>query len=157
MSIHTNASVPSMSGSPRGRLGRNILVAAAGGVVLAAAVGGGLWVQSARHESASPVVHAPAVAGQPLGQSAAVNHVSGAYTPHTIFIVGSEEQAATVSAALNDANLIRHGAGEPPLLDEVVVASTDDAASAVVSAETDRNAILATQYGVENSIVDLGR
>jgi hypothetical protein len=157
VSINTNASVPSMSGGPRGRFGRNILVAAAGSVVVAAALGGGLWVHSARFESPSPVVHSPAVAGQPLGKSAAVSHASGGYTPHKIYIVGSEEQATTVSGALNDANAIRNEAGEPLLLDEVVVATSDEAAAAVVSAETDRNGILATQYGVENTIVDLGR
>jgi hypothetical protein len=77
------------------------------------------------------------------------------YTPHTIYIVGSEDQAATVSAAISEANAIRSNMNEAPLMDEVVVAMSDDQAAAIESALTDSNGILAGLYGVENSIADL--
>ncbi len=155
MSIHTNTSVPSMSGSPRGRFGRNVLVGAAGSVVLAAAIGGGLWSRSDRNESASPAISAAAAVQPPSGPSLASSLATAGYTPHTVYIVGSEEQAALVRAGINDANAIRSTANEPPLLDEVFVAGSDADADALGSAETAANEILAAQYGVENRIVDL--
>ena len=154
MSIHTKTSVPSMSGSPSGRLGRKFLVAAAGSVVLAAAVGGGLWVRSDRQEAASPAVQA-AVAVQPVSTgSLAVARASGDYAPHTVYIV-TQEQAASVWGGINDANAIRFAANEPPLLDEVVVANSDEEAAAIVAVMSDSNSILAALYGVENRIVNL--
>jgi hypothetical protein len=143
-----------MSGSPR-RLGRKFLVATAGVVVVAAAVGGGLWARSDRQESASPAVQA-AVAVQPASiNSLAVSLASGGYTPHTVYIVGSEEQAASVWSGINDANVIRDNQNLPPLLDEVVVAQSDDEVAAMVAGFNDGNAILAALYGAENRIVNL--
>jgi hypothetical protein len=144
-----------MSGSPRGRLGRNILVAAAGSVILAAAAGGGLWARSDRHESSAPAVQAAAAVPPVSAGSLAIRATNGGYTPHTVYIVGSEEQAASVLRGINDANVIRDSQNLPPLLDEVVVASSDEEASAIMAGENDSNAILAALYRVENRIVNL--
>jgi len=146
-----------MSDGPRLRFGRNILAGAATSIVLTAAVGGGLWLRSDRHEAASPVAQAPAATGRPVALSVPVSHPRSSYTPFTIYIVGSDDQAETLSAGFSDANVIRLYEGESPLLDKVVVASSDEAAAAIVAAETEANRILVAEFGVENRIVDLRR
>lgn len=155
MSIHTRTSIPSTSGSPHGRLGRKLFVTAAGSLVLAAIVGGGLWARSGNHAPASPAAQAPAVVQAPATGALAVRASDGGYTPHTVYIVGSEEQAASVWADINDANVIRNDLMLPPMLDEVVVAATPESAAAVIAGFEDGNRILAALYQVENRIVDL--
>ena len=152
MNMETTTSTPAMSASPKGRLGRNILVAAAGSVVLASAVAGSLWVRSSTNEAASPAAHA--VVSQST-QSVSFSHAAGGYTPHTIYIVGSQEQAAQISAAIEEANVIRANMNEALVTDEVIAAVSQDRAAAIVSAETEANGILASLYGVENRIADL--
>jgi hypothetical protein len=95
VSIHTNTSVPSMSGSPR-RLGRNIVVAA-GSVVLAAAVGGGLGARRSPEAACRPP--RVAVVGPAATESSWSPGASRGYTAHTVYIVGSEEQATRFGPA----------------------------------------------------------
>jgi hypothetical protein len=149
--MNTTSSTPTRSASPKGRFGRTVLVAAVGSVVLASAVAGSFMARGNSNEAASP---APAVVQQST-PSFTVSHATGGYTPHTIYIVGSQEQAAQISAAIDQANLIRSNINESPLTDEVIVAVSQDRAAAIVSAETDANGILASLYGVENRIADL--
>ena len=150
MTINTKTSTP-MSASPKGRFGRKILVAAAGSVVLASAVAGSFMARGNSNESAAPAVHA---AVQQSTQPVSFSHTAG-YTPHTVYIVGSQEQAAQITAAFNDANLIRSNINESPLMDEVFVAESDGSAASVVLAESDANRIRFDMYGVENRSVDL--
>ena len=150
MNMNSTTSTP-MSASPSGRFGRKVLVAAAGSVVLASAVAGSFMARGNSNESAAPAVHA---AVQQSTQPVSFSHTAG-YTPHTVYIVGSQEQATQITVALDDANRIRSNVGESPLMDEVFVAESDASAASVASAETDANAILVVAYGVENRIVDV--
>jgi hypothetical protein len=81
--------------------------------------------------------------------------MSSGYSAHTVYIVASESEAQSVRAGIGEGNTIRASIGESLLSDEVLVAMSDDVGDSVVAAEAAANEILATQYGVENRIVDL--
>ena len=155
MNIHTPTTSPTMSGGPRGHFGRKLLIAGGTGVVLVAVAAGVVSSRSDRHEAATPAVLAPAAIQQSSAPFGGINRASGGYTPHTIYIVGSEEQAALVQAALEDANGILVGINERPIHDEVIVAVSADEGSFAFAAEIAANEIVFAQYGVENRIVDL--
>lgn len=155
MTIRTRPSTPSIASSPNGRPGRNIVIAAAGSVIVAAAVAGGLWARSELGGSSAPAVEIPAGVPSDSTVDWATRSTEGAYTPHTVFIVGSADQGGVVQGYLNDADAIRSALRLSPLRDEVTVAASSEEATAIVAAETAANDILATQYGVANSIEDL--
>ncbi len=144
-------SVRSLSNEPAGHLWRNVVVAVLGGAVVLAAIGGAsVWYRGgAAEESQVQAVTAPATTG------AAVRHPAARSAPHTVYVVGSEEQALAVSTALGESAAIRNAAGEPPLLDEVVVVNSDEEAAAVKDAMAELNRILDSQRLPENLVVDL--
>jgi hypothetical protein len=124
-----------------------VLVLAAAVVIVIA-----LWSQSGgSDESSVPVQAAPALVAPGL----TISRTDNFYTAHTVYIAGSEEQAATVLAGINDANVIRDSMGLPPLLDEVAVATSGDEAASIQAAESDLNRILVALFQVENRVVDL--
>jgi len=77
------------------------------------------------------------------------------FTPHTVYIVGSEERARLVWSGIHDSNAILRDLGLPPLLDEVVVAASSDDLAIAMAAINAANRVLLDLYGVENLIVDL--
>lgn len=153
MSIKTNTSAPSVSRSPGSRLGRNALVAAIGA---SAVIGGtvfatGLWTGA---DDSGPSPSAGAVTS-PAGSGITLSYAAAVLSPHNVYIVGTEDQAATIAANLNEANAIRDRSSEPALLDEVLVARSDTEAAAIVAAVNEANAILAAQGLTTNVVVDL--
>ena len=156
MNIHTPTSNPTVSGSPRGRFGRKLFIAGGTGVVLAAvAAVGVLSTRSDPHESASPAVQAPAAIQQSSAPFEGIHRANGGYTPHTIYIVGSDRQASDLRNGIDEANGIRASFGEPFLLDEVVVVFSNEDAAVAFAAQAAANEIFLAEFGDENRIVDL--
>lgn len=147
---------PSLPSAPRG-FGHNALVGIIGGAfLLSFVVAAGLWVSS-RGDSSSPA--APAVSSNAVSQasrSASTFATTNAGGGHTVYIVRSEEQAATVMAGIDEANAIRALSGEPLLLDSVVVAGSAAEAAGISDAVTEGNRIFAGLGVSEETVVDLG-
>jgi phage-related protein len=116
VNIHTTTSSPTTSGHPR----RNLLVATAA-LALAAAMIVSVWPRGAGHESSAPAIKAPVAGGQLLVQTGP-GRVAGSAT-HTVYIVGSEAEAARIRGYLSESDSMRANVGEMPLDDEVRVAA----------------------------------
>ncbi|MGD9894862.1 MAG: hypothetical protein AB7R89_03735 [Dehalococcoidia bacterium] len=78
---------------------------------------------------------------------------AGAVEVLTVYVVGSEEHAASVQVAQEEANSIRHAEGEPPLRYVVVVVSPANA-EAVLAAIWD-DARMEGADGISLQVVDL--
>lgn len=127
MNIETT-STPTMSGVSR-RFGRRTLLATLGGsVILVTAVGAGLWARSGSGESSSPAVQA--VAAQ-ASLNSAVAPAAASHTRYTVYVVGSEEEAASVEAGIDYGNSILAANGEPPFSYSVFLAEPGEQASHV--------------------------
>jgi hypothetical protein len=154
MTIHTT-STPTMPSAHR-HFGRNALLATVGGtIVLAAAAASAVLV--ARSDSREPVSPPVVAAAAQPSFTNAVASASSYDAPYTVYVVGSEEQAAMVRTGFSDAASIRAAAGEPPLpeTESVVVAPSDDEAATVVQAINEANGIRATVGLADYTVVDL--
>ncbi len=154
MSTYTR-SVRTASGSYKRVAGRPVIAAFAAATVTAATVVAVIAIVLSSRGSAAepsmPVQTAPALVAPGL----TISRLHDPYTTHTVYIVGSEQQAASVAAGINDANAIRDNLQLPPMLDEVVVVSSDEEAAVIVARENAINTILQSSYRVENRVVDL--
>ena len=152
MTVHTT-STPTLPTAPR-RFGRNAVLATIGGtIVLAATVTGVLMVRSANREPVSAPV---AVVAEPAFTSVVVS-ASSSDGPHTVYVVGTEEEAATIRTGLSEAVRIRATVGEMslPEMESVVVASSDDDAAAVVQGINEANGIRADAGLPAYAVLDL--
>ena len=152
MAINTT-STPTMPGAPR-RLGRNALLATLGGTIILAAVAAGAVVVT-RSDSSAPAAPPVAVAAAQPSFTNVGASASSADAPHTVYVVGSEEQATLIRAGISDSDSIRMAVGEPPLLESVVVAASDDEAATALQAINEANVIRATNGLAAYTVVDL--
>jgi hypothetical protein len=154
MTIHTT-STPTMPSAHR-HFGRNALLATVGATVVFAAAAAGAVVVARSDGSAPAAPPVVAAAAQPSSTNA-VASASSYDAPHTVYVVGSEEQAAMIRTGLSDAASIRMAVGEPPLPDteSVVVATSDDEAATIIQGINEANGIRATVGLAENTVVDL--
>ena len=106
----TSIAVP----SPRRGPGRLLIGLAAAAVAVAAGVG--LW-QAERGGDATETAVAPVTTGAPSAG------VRSADTTPTLYIVGSQAEAATAQAFINEADAVRAHLGETSLVEQVVVVS----------------------------------
>lgn len=74
---------------------------------------------------------------------------------HSIYVVASEDQAAPLRASLSEADAIRVQLGEFPLLDEVVVLSTDEEFAILVGMEQAMAQVIPAQFVPQRVVVDL--
>ncbi|MCE7928611.1 MAG: hypothetical protein HUU14_00825 [Dehalococcoidia bacterium] len=147
---------PALPGAA-GHLGRRTLFAALGGaVVLVAAFAAVVFARGGSEES--PPVAAPAAAALAVeAKSASLGDivVSPAPAARTIYVVSSEEQAASVSEGLAESNAILGALGEPPQLASVLVFSSLIEDGALFQSLIEDNAILRALGLPEDVIVDL--
>ncbi|MBI5946984.1 MAG: hypothetical protein HY875_02460 [Chloroflexi bacterium] len=142
------------SGAFKHGTGRLILAVAGGAILLAGVAAAGVW---AYHSGDSPsATVAPLAAVVPAASGAPVASPAGqSRRGETVYIVGSEAQAAGVMAGISEANVIRAVSGEPPFLDTVVVVASDAQAAEVMNAVVEGNRTLAARGEPERTVVDL--
>ena len=105
---------------PSPRRGPNRLLIGLAAAALAVAVGAGIW-QAQRNDSAGETATAPAAGVErPAGARAAES-------APTIYLVGSQAEAAKVQAFINEADAVRAHLGEPPLVEQVAVVAPENA------------------------------
>ena len=154
MSAYTT-SMRTVSGSYKRVTGRPVLSAVtAAAVVAAMALVVVALVLSARGDSGeqrAAVQSVPAAAQSGLTG----NGLTSGYVAHTVYIVGSAEQAVEMEAAMNDLNATRAQLQLPLLQDEVLVASSDADAATLTSGQEELNRVLVGLFTTENPIVDL--
>ena len=149
MTVHTT-STPTVSDAPTGRFGRKFLVAGVATVAIVTALAGaGLW---ARGSDESPAPAVPAVTA-PAPAEMTGEATTRVFTPTTYYVVASEDEATAVRTGINDANRIRAMVGEAPVLDSVIVMSSDADARAFIDMLAGANTVL-TDTGLPE-VVDL--
>jgi hypothetical protein len=116
----TTRSVPAIPGAPRQGTGR-LIVATVAAVLLGALVTAGIWAYTSS-DAPRATVSTPFGLEVPVGVEATVS-ISGPIK--TIYVVSSEEQAATLRVGLNEANQISGMTGGPLRLDAVIVLPAD--------------------------------
>ena len=146
-----NISNPSASSVPapsKWTPARKLLAGIAAGSLLVAA---GLWAQSIGGESLTP--DSRLTTGQAFIPQPHFGSVDEGLV-RTVFLAGSEAQAATMRANLNEADSIRNQQGLAPMLDDVLVAATQADADRLTGLIEEGNRILAA-VGRPYRVVDL--
>lgn len=137
-----------------GRQDRRPWLIAACSAALLAAVAVGTWQTVARREGTTTTPVEQTTASTSLAP--AVRHAVTARSDSlTVYVVGSEEEAARVTAALRAGDEILAQLGQPPFAAQVVVAATAEEWDSIAWANAEAEAIRATMGLPPISVLDL--
>lgn len=136
------------------RFGRHFVLGAAIGGLMIAGVATALWARDNGDSSSTPRVEN---AFSVTGGVATSSFRNTPPPPSTVYLVGSEEEATYLRAAMADSDSIRAATGLAPLGETVVVVSSDADADMIRAGVTDASTIrqMTGEPLFDETVVDL--
>jgi len=126
-----------VAGAPKQRRTLSPLAIGGAALVLAAAAGLATWQGIARRETSAPVTESSVVAIAPAtAQLAGATPLS---TDLTVYLVGSQSEAARVMGVIAAGDRLRDQFGNPPFNAQVVVVTSAEEEAAIERAHADTN------------------